>query len=96
MRYNTQSAPGVFLAGALNTYRGELQATFKAMKVPKDMRLSWLKRWQSMDDDGSSLLDYTEFISACGLCNNMWSWRMFNLLDKNFVGKNSRITRGTC
>lgn len=57
------------------------------MKVSRDMRLSWLQRWQSMDKDGSKLLDYTEFVEACGLRENMWSWRMFNLLDKNFVGK---------
>ncbi|CAN0177117.1 unnamed protein product [Ectocarpus sp. 12 AP-2014] len=55
------------------------------MKVSPDMRLSWLQRWQSMDEDGSNLLDYTEFLQACGLLDNMWSWRMFNLLDKNFV-----------
>ncbi|CAB1102563.1 unnamed protein product [Ectocarpus sp. CCAP 1310/34] len=56
------------------------------MKVSSDMRLSWLQRWQSMDEDGSNLLDYTEFLQACGLRDNIWSWRMFNLLDKNFVG----------
>ncbi|CAM9303601.1 unnamed protein product [Ectocarpus fasciculatus] len=55
------------------------------MKVSPDMRLSWLQRWQSMDEDGSNLLDYTELLQACGLRDNMWSWRMFNLLDKNFV-----------
>ncbi|CAM9790270.1 unnamed protein product [Hapterophycus canaliculatus] len=55
------------------------------MKVSPDMRLSWLERWQLMDDDGSKLLDYTEFLQACGLPDSMWSWRMFNLLDKNFV-----------
>lgn len=67
-------------------HRGELQETFNAMKVSRDMRLSWLQRWQSMDTDGSKLLDYAEFVQACGLDDNMWSWRMFNLLDKNFVG----------
>lgn len=66
---------------------------FKTMKVSPDMRLSWLQRWQSMDDDDSNLLDYNEFIHGCGLHDNMWSWRMFNLLDKNFVGK-LRTSRG--
>ncbi|CBN77135.1 hypothetical protein Esi_0036_0106 [Ectocarpus siliculosus] len=55
------------------------------MNVSPDMRLSWLQRWQSMDEDGSNLLDYPEFLQACELRDNMWSWRMFNLLDKNFV-----------
>lgn len=44
-----------------------------------------------MDEDGSNLLDYTEFLQACGLRDNMWSWRMFNLLDKNFVGASSVV-----
>ncbi|CAN0507921.1 unnamed protein product [Ectocarpus sp. 8 AP-2014] len=61
------------------------------MKVSPDMRLSWLQRWQSMDEDGSNLLDHTEFLQACGLRDNMWSWRMFNLLDKNFVGASSIV-----
>lgn len=56
------------------------------MKVSKDMRLSWLQHWHSMDDDGSNLLDYTEFVQGCGLHDNMWSWRMFSMLDKHFVG----------
>lgn len=56
------------------------------MKISPEMRLSWLERWQLMDADGSKLLDYSEFLEACGLPDNMWSWRMFNLLDKNFVG----------
>lgn len=68
-------------------YRGELQETFKTMKVSRDMRLSWLQRWQSMDKDGSKLLDYTEFVQTCGLQENLWSRRMFDLLDKNFTGK---------
>jgi len=59
---------------------------FKTLKVSPDMRLSWLQRWQSMDDDGSNLLDYNEFVHGCGLQDNMWSLRMFNLLDKNFIG----------
>eukprot|EP00752_Nemacystus_decipiens_P007285 g6519.t1 len=56
------------------------------MKVSKDRRLSWLQLWQAMDTDRSNLLDYAEFIQACGLSDNMWSWRMYNLLDTNFVG----------
>lgn len=39
-----------------------------------------------MDEDGSHLLDYSEFAQACGLTDNLWSWRMFKLLDKNFTG----------
>lgn len=73
----------------MNTYRGELHETFNAMKVSKDMRLAWLQRWQLMDTDGSNLLDYAEFGQACGLSDNIWSWRMFNLLDKNFLGTHS-------
>ncbi|CAN0486498.1 unnamed protein product, partial [Ectocarpus sp. 8 AP-2014] len=44
--------------------KGSLEATFKTMKVSPDMRLSWLQRWQSMDEDGSNLLDHTEFLQA--------------------------------
>lgn len=44
-----------------------------------------------MDADGSNLLDYPELLQACGLRDNMWSWRMFNLLDKNFVGASSVV-----
>lgn len=84
---NTPLFVPIFLPVTQHVYRGELQETFKAMKVSRDMRLSWLQRWQSMDTDGSNLLDYAEFVQACGLNDNMWSWRMFNLLDKNFVGK---------
>lgn len=66
--------------------RGEVQDTFKTMKVSRNMRLSWLQRWQAMDEDGSNLLDYQEFLQGCGLTDNLWGWRMFNLLDKNFTG----------
>lgn len=43
-----------------------------------------------MDDDGSKLVDYREFSHGCGLEDNLWSRRMFNLLDKNFTGKTCR------
>lgn len=72
------------------TDRGEVRDLFKTMKVPKNMQLAWLQRWQSMDDDGSNLLDYKEFVGGCGLEDNLWSWRVFNLLDKNYTGSSKR------
>ena len=51
------------------------------------MRLAWLQLWRKMDEDGSNLLDYKEFVQACGLEDNLWSWRAFNLLDNNFTGR---------
>lgn len=56
------------------------------MKVSRAMRMAWLQLWQSMDEDGSNLLEYQEFVAGCGLEDNLWSWRVFNLLDKNFTG----------
>lgn len=66
--------------------RGEVRELFKTMKVSKDIQLMWLQRWQVMDNDGSNLLDYKEFVGGCGLEDNLWSWRVFNLLDKNCTG----------
>lgn len=66
--------------------RGEVQEAFKSMKVSRATRLSWLQLWQSMDEDSSNLLDYQEFVAGCGLKDGLWSWRVFNLLDKNFTG----------
>lgn len=75
------------------SYRGEVHEAFKSMKVSRAMRLSWLKLWQSMDKDGSNLLDYQEFVAACGLTDGLWSWRVFNLLDKNCTGRHIVASR---
>lgn len=47
-----------------------------------------------MDKDGSNLLDYQEFVDGCGLESNLWSLRLFDLLDKNFTGSYHNHTQG--
>lgn len=66
--------------------RGEVQEAFDKIKASQTMRLAWLEKWQSMDKDGSRLLDYPELLKTCGLEDNMWSSRVFDLLDKNIIG----------
>ncbi|CAM9466443.1 unnamed protein product [Laminaria digitata] len=53
------------------------------MKVSRAMRLSWLQLWRSMDEDGSNLLDYQEFVAGCELTDDLWSWRVLLVFDRS-------------
>lgn len=59
---------------------------FDKMRLSHDMRLSWLQRWELLDEGGVNQVSYEKFIVGCELPDSSWSRRFFSLLDKHSTG----------
>lgn len=60
--------------------------TYKGGYGVRGGRISWLKKWQSVDKDGDNKLDQAEFTALLKLDPDVWSARLFEFYNRDFNG----------